>query len=292
MNNYSHNFAVCVGRQLGSGGRNVALAISRKMGIAFYDKEIINQAAKDSGLDPEYFEKVDEKPTVPILGGFAGVHIPFFSGGYLDTESYLGNNNLFKIQSRTVEMLADKGPGVFVGRCADYILRDRPRVLSVFITATMEDRIERLSKLLSITPEEAEARIKECDRKRAEYYNYYSNQPYQYVLDRILVNHGEFRFGMKTIGPMNINTARIYNFTLEYLEPVDYEPYPDAIEEVGADAAELKAYAQNGYIIVETDEPYTSVSANGGVVPDTDAQLVPGVYIVRAGSKTVKVVVD
>ena len=109
MNSYSHNFAVCIGRQLGSGGRNVALAISRKMGIAFYDKEIINQAAKDSGLDPEYFEKVDEKPTIPILGGLAGVHIPFFSGGYLDTESYLGNNNLFKIQSRTVEMLADKG---------------------------------------------------------------------------------------------------------------------------------------------------------------------------------------
>ena len=102
MNSYSHNFAVCIGRQLGSGGRNVALAISRKMGIAFYDKEIINQAAKDSGLDPEYFEKVDEKPTIPILGGLAGVHIPFFSGGYLDTESYLGNNNLFKIQSRTV----------------------------------------------------------------------------------------------------------------------------------------------------------------------------------------------
>ena len=150
MNSYSHNFAVCIGRQLGSGGRNVALAISRKMGIAFYDKEI------------------------PILGGLAGVHIPFFSGGYLDTESYLGNNNLFKIQSRTVEMLADKGPGVFVGRCADYILRDRPRVLSVFITATMEDRIERLSKLLSITPDEAEARIKECDRKRAEYYNYFT----------------------------------------------------------------------------------------------------------------------
>ena len=61
MNNYSHNFAVSVGRQLGSGGRNVALAISRKMGISFYDKEIITQAAKDSGLAPEYFEKVDEK---------------------------------------------------------------------------------------------------------------------------------------------------------------------------------------------------------------------------------------
>lgn len=174
MKSYSHNFAVCIGRQLGSGGRNVAMAIARKMDIAFYDKEIINQAAKDSGLDPEYFEKVDEKPTIPILGGFAGVHIPFFSGGYLDAESYLGNNNLFKIQSRTIVMLADKGPGVFVGRCADYILRDRPHVLSVFITATLEDRIKRLRGLLSITEEEALAQIRDCDRKRAEYYNYFT----------------------------------------------------------------------------------------------------------------------
>lgn len=71
-------------------------------------------------------------------------------------------------------MLADKGPGVFVGRCADYILRDRPHVLSVFITATLEDRIKRLHGLLSITEEEALAQIRDCDRKRAEYYNYFT----------------------------------------------------------------------------------------------------------------------
>lgn len=174
MNNYSHNFAVSVGRQLGSGGRNVALAISRKMGISFYDKEIITQAAKDSGLAPEYFEKVDEKPSFPIVGGLTGMNLPFYSTGVLNTDYYLGNNNLFQIQSRTVEMLAENGPGVFVGRCADYILRDHPRLLTVFITATMGDRIERLSKLLSITADEAAARIKECDRRRAEYYNYYT----------------------------------------------------------------------------------------------------------------------
>ena len=174
MNNYSHNFAVSVGRQLGSGGRNVALAISRKMGISFYDKEIITQAAKDSGLAPEYFEKVDEKPLFSIVGGLTGMNLPFYSTGVLNTDYYLGNNNLFQIQSRTVEMLAENGPGVFVGRCADYILRDHPRLLTVFITATMEDRIERLSKLLSITSDEAAARIKECDRRRAEYYNYYT----------------------------------------------------------------------------------------------------------------------
>lgn len=174
MNSYSHNFAVSVGRQLGSGGRNVALAIARKMDVAFYDKEIITQAAKDSGLAPEYFEKVDEKPSFPIVGGLAGLNIPFYSTGVLNTDYYLGNNNLFQIQSRTVEMLAEKGPGVFVGRCADYILRDHPRLLTVFITADLDDRIERLSKLLSISADEAASQIKECDRKRAEYYNYYT----------------------------------------------------------------------------------------------------------------------
>ena len=100
MNSYSHNFAVSVGRQLGSGGRNVALAIARKMDIAFYDKEIITQAAKDSGLAPEYFEKVDEKPSFPIVGGLAGLNIPFYSTGVLNTDYYLGNNNLFQIWPR------------------------------------------------------------------------------------------------------------------------------------------------------------------------------------------------
>lgn len=120
----------------------------------------------------------------------------------------------------------------------------------------------------------------------------YSNEPYQYVLDRILVNHGEFKFGMKNIGPMNVTTARIYGFTLEYLAPVEYEPYPDAIEEVGADATTLKAYAKNGYIVVETDEPYEIYSVSGGAAMNPDTQFVPGVYIVKAGSQTVKVLVD
>lgn len=120
----------------------------------------------------------------------------------------------------------------------------------------------------------------------------YCNEVYPYTLDNILVNHGEFKFGMKTIGPMNVTTARIYGFTLEYLSAVDYEPYPDAIQEVGVDAATLKAYAKNGYIIVETDEPYEVYSVSGGAAMNPDMQFVPGVYIVKAGSKTVKVLVD
>lgn len=172
--NDKKNFAICIGRQLGSGGREVALRISRKMGIAFYDKEIISMTAKESGLAPEYFENVDEKHVTPVVGCFGEAGMPFYFGGVLGSSAYLSNDNLFKIQSETVLKLASEGPSVFVGRCADYILRDMPRLLSVFITANMEDRIARLVGTLSITEDEAIEKIKECDRKRAEYYNYYT----------------------------------------------------------------------------------------------------------------------
>ncbi len=168
------NLAICIGRQLGSGGREVAKLISERMGIAYYDREIIIQAAKDSGLDAGCFDKVDEKPSLPLLGGMMSMEMPFYSAGMLNTETYLCNNNIFQIQSQTIESLADKGDGIFVGRCADYILRDRSRLLSVFITANMEDRVTRLCKLLSISSEEAVVQIKECDRKRSEYYNYFT----------------------------------------------------------------------------------------------------------------------
>lgn len=168
------NLAICIGRQLGSGGREVARLISQKMGIAYYDREIITQAAKDSGLDAGCFDCVDEKPSLPLLGGLMSMEIPFCSTGMLNTETYLCNTNIFQIQSQTIEALADKGDGVFVGRCADYILRERPRVFSVFITASMEDRTARLMKMLSVSEDEAVAQIRECDRKRAEYYNYFT----------------------------------------------------------------------------------------------------------------------
>ncbi len=168
------NLAICIGRQLGSGGREVAKLISQKMGIAYYDREIITQAAKDSGLDAGCFDCVDEKPSLPLLGGLMSMEVPFCSTGMLNTETYLGNTNIFHIQSQTIESLADKGDGVFVGRCADYILRERPRVFSVFITASEEDRIARLTRMFSIGADEALERIKECDRKRAEYYNYFT----------------------------------------------------------------------------------------------------------------------
>ena len=169
-----NNLTICIGRQLGSGGRIVAKLIAERMGMAFYDKEIITEAARESGLDRKFFEKVDEKPSAGSIGSLSSYAMPYYAGCYMNTASYLSNDNLFSIQSSVIMALAHKGPSVFVGRCADYILRDEPDMLSVFITANTEDRIRRVCGYFSIDERAAAEMIRDVDRKRAEYYNYYT----------------------------------------------------------------------------------------------------------------------
>lgn len=171
----SDSYIICIGRQLGSGGREVAQKLAQKLGIAYYDKEIIAEAAKESGLDLSCFEKVDEIPSNSFLNCFAGgFEFPFYPVGTTSESSYLGGNNLFQIQSDTIVELAKKGSAVFVGRAADYVLREHPRMLSLFLTASFEDRIARVSKLMEISDEKAKEMIVRCDKKRAEFYNYYT----------------------------------------------------------------------------------------------------------------------
>ena len=128
----SDNYIICVGRQLGSGGREVAKKISERLDIAYYDKEIITAAAKESGLDMSCFEKVDEMPSSSFLNCFGGgFEFPFYPVAAGADNSCMSRNNLFQIQSETIINLAEKGSSIFVGRAADYILRDHPRMLSI-----------------------------------------------------------------------------------------------------------------------------------------------------------------
>ncbi len=169
-----NNFSICIGRELGSGGREVAKEIARKMDIPFYDKEIINQAAIDSGISLDIFEKVDENPSHFWIGGLLGMGLPQFSDGMTNTGCFLCNDNLFKIQSEVMIKIASETSAVFVGRCADYVLREMPYVFSVFISAYLKDRVKRLSEYSHISEKQALSLIKECDKRRAEYYNYYT----------------------------------------------------------------------------------------------------------------------
>ena len=170
----SDKYVINIGRQLGSGGKVIGERLAARLGISFYDKELINLASKESGLCKELFEKADEKPSQTIMGGLFGARFSLFTESSLPYTNYLSNDALFKIQSDVIRKLASEKSCLFVGRCADYILRENPRCVNVFITASMEDRVKRVSETERISKEEAEELISKTDKKRSEYYNYYS----------------------------------------------------------------------------------------------------------------------
>ncbi len=167
-------YVITLGRQLGSGGREIGQKLSARLGISFYDKELIRIASRESGIKENHFEEADEKKTHSLFGG-----LPDLRGFLTDevyTNYYLSNEMLFKIQSDVIRNLADLNSSLFVGRCTDYVLKDHPRSLSVFISADMRDRIRRVAKIQEITESKAEDYIRKTDKKRADYYEYFTGK--------------------------------------------------------------------------------------------------------------------
>jgi len=173
-NTMNTTFALNIGRQFGSGGREIGGKLAKRLNVAYYDKELIRLASKESGLDEKFFEDADEKTGFRLKDGLFGLGSSFLGGGY--TDSYLCNETLFKIQSDVIREQAEKQSCIFVGRCADYILRDHPCTLTIFISADLKDRVERVVHNLTITEKKALELIEKTDKKRAAYYNYYSNK--------------------------------------------------------------------------------------------------------------------
>jgi len=170
-------FVINIGRQLGSGGKSVGEMLARRLGVQVYDTRLINLAARESGLCPEVFARADEKQSHSFFTTLVGyLRAPFagYEGG--NTNNVLSNETLFQIQSDVIRDLASRQSCIFVGRCADYILRDHPRALSVFFTADESDRIARLCARSGCTAAEARALIERTDAGRAAYYNYYSSR--------------------------------------------------------------------------------------------------------------------
>ena len=161
-----------IGRQLGSGGREIAQRVARNLNMKFLDKELILLAAKESGIATEMFERADE--CTQKTGGFWGFHLPWMSS--LPCSEGLTNDTLFQIQSEVIKKEAELHDCIFVGRCADYILRERKDCLNVFVSAHEDDRIIRLQSALNIPEEEARHLIERTDKQRAAYYNFYTNK--------------------------------------------------------------------------------------------------------------------
>lgn len=159
---------ITIGRSFGSAGGHIGHAVAQKLGIPFYDNERISKVAEESGYSKNLFADKEEKRSLFDVSSF------FASGrlGYFDS-GYVNDNVLFGIQSEVIKRIADKGDALIIGRCADYILRER-KCLNVFITAPEEYRIRQLCKSEGISEDEAEKLMRRKDRTRETYYNYYT----------------------------------------------------------------------------------------------------------------------
>jgi cytidylate kinase len=165
-------FAITISRQYGSGGLAVGKKLSADLRIPFYDKDLIALAAKKSGLVKEFIEISEEKPPFPgFLSALGNAIFSGYGSGYCENMS----DSIFKIQSRVIKTLARKESSVFIGRCADYVLREHKNKLRVFICANLEDRINNISKQRSISKELALKEIEKNDRQRSRYYEYYTD---------------------------------------------------------------------------------------------------------------------
>lgn len=163
-----------IGRQFGSGGRIIGEKLSALMNIPFFDKELILIASQESGLGKEFFENFDEKSSHSIFGGLFGLRGAF--SDEMVPNNFLSNETLFKIQSDVIRDLAEKQSCIFVGRCADYVLKDHPHCLNLFVCADIDDRIKRIAEKENLPKNKAKELIEKTDKKRASYYNYYSNK--------------------------------------------------------------------------------------------------------------------
>jgi cytidylate kinase len=157
-------------------GLLVGQKLAERLGIKYYDKELLQQAAKDSGFCEEIFENHDEKPSNSFLYSLV---MDTYSAGNYAVAPFLDmplNHKVFLAQFDTIKNIAEKESCVIVGRCADYALANNPNVINVFVRADLDDRIKIISKRLDMTENKAKDLILKTDKQRASYYNYYTNK--------------------------------------------------------------------------------------------------------------------
>ena len=165
---------ITIGRQFGSNGREIGRRLANRLNYQFYDKELLNEAAKASGMSTGILKSLDEKPNRSFLYNLVmdPYSYTFTSNGY---QANL-NQQAFQATYDTIKTLADKGPCVIVGRCADYALRHNPKLLSLFIHAPIEVRVKTVSERFGLTEDKARSQIMKEDKSRASYYNFYSTK--------------------------------------------------------------------------------------------------------------------
>lgn len=166
---------ITISRQYGSGGREIGKKLSEQLGIPFFDNEIISRAAKESGFSESAFETVEDKATNSLLYSIAmGMNV--FTNQDVGFAGLSLDDRIFLAQSNVIRKVADEGPCIIVGRCADYILKDLDNVINVFIAADLDFRIKRSIEVDHIEPEHAAEAVSKKDKSRGNYYRYHAGE--------------------------------------------------------------------------------------------------------------------
>ena len=164
---------ISIGRQLGSGGHDIGRMLALDFNAKYYDHELLDLAAKESGFSEKFFQQNDEKKG--FFKALFNVQTSHFSGGSMYKTNF-SQESLFQFQSEAIRKAAKEGSCVFVGRCADYVLRDFPNTVNVFIMASMEYRVEQIMNKQQLDADAARRFIEQRESARATYYNYYTGK--------------------------------------------------------------------------------------------------------------------
>jgi len=169
------HYCICIGRKFCSGGRNVAAIVAEKLGIKVYDRDLLKKAAQNTGFSEKFFDEADEEKTRKGLRSLFMNHLSSINGL---SNNYLSNESIFNMQSEAIRKIHEQENCVFIGRCADYVLRDSDRLLNVFIAASADDRVARVMRHAGegMTESKALSLIEDIDRKRSSYYNYFTGK--------------------------------------------------------------------------------------------------------------------
>lgn len=201
------NYVITIGRELGSGGKHIGEIMAKQLNIPIYDRRLLDMAAQESGFNKEIFQKADEISDKSLLASA----IRSISSSVASMTNFYKNSmskdSLFQFQSDAIREKAKTESCIIVGRCADYILRDHPRHINIFIRADKEDRIRFVSERYNITKAEAEKKIEKVDDQRSEYHDFYCE-----------TNWGDSRAYDICVNSSILGTERTAQYLLEYVK--------------------------------------------------------------------------
>lgn len=169
-----NNRVITIARSYGSGGRRMGRLLAKELGYEYYDREILKIASEESGIHESLFGQVDETARMPLFR----IAKEVYTGEVIppDSDDFISNENLFRYQAKIIRELAATRNCVIVGRCANYILRGRDNVCNIFVTAPVVDCVRRVMEIDGLNLEEAERKIKKIDKRRADYFKYFTGR--------------------------------------------------------------------------------------------------------------------